>query len=83
MPRARSGTYWLFDSGVGIAQEGSRAGVVLVVEVGDLGATVARFEALGGARLSDEMEVVMDDEALRMALVADPEGNRVGLFERG
>lgn len=49
------------------------------VEVADLEATLARVERLGGRTILPPWQA---EDATRLALFTDPEGNRVGLIQR-
>jgi uncharacterized protein len=49
------------------------------VEVADLEATLARVERLGGRTILPPWQA---DDATRLALFTDPEGNRIGLIQR-
>ncbi|HVL07047.1 MAG TPA: VOC family protein [Acidimicrobiales bacterium] len=65
--------------GIGPSQGPGDAGVKIYVRVGDLDAYVARAEQLGAALLVPPMDLPGDFG--RIAVVADPDGNAVGLWE--
>jgi hypothetical protein len=52
--------------------------VTIYIDVDDIDATLAAIEAAGGRRLSERMPI---PTVGWMALFADPEGNRIGLFQ--
>jgi predicted enzyme related to lactoylglutathione lyase len=53
-------------------------GVVAYWRVDDLGAAVAKFTAAGAPMVSEPKDV---GEGIKVAIVADPFGNRIGLIE--
>ena len=64
--------------GIGPSQGPGDTGVKIYVRVDDLDAYLARAEQLGGAALVPPMELPGDFG--RIAIVADPDGNAVGLW---
>jgi predicted enzyme related to lactoylglutathione lyase len=75
------------DVSAGITSLGESRSPAVIVEVGDIGATLARAEELGGKRLEEathlELSGLPPAEGNRvMAAIADPSGNFLGLLER-
>jgi predicted enzyme related to lactoylglutathione lyase len=64
--------------GIGPASSPEGAGVKIYVRVEDLDAALARAESLGAKRLLDPMD--LPGEFGRIAVVADPDGNPLGLW---
>ncbi|WP_433798226.1 VOC family protein [Actinomycetospora sp. CA-084318] len=64
--------------GIGPSQAPGDTGVKFYVRVDDLEATLARATQLGGARLAEPMDLPGDYG--RIAVLADPDGNPVGLW---
>jgi hypothetical protein len=60
------------------ARESPDQGVMIYIGVDDIDATLAAVEEAGGRRLSERMPIPTMGW---MALFADPEGNRIGLFQ--
>jgi uncharacterized protein len=65
--------------GIGPADESDQAGVKIYMRVDDLDAYLDRAEKLGGRRLVPPF--ALPGDAGRIAVFADPDGNRVGLWE--
>ena len=64
--------------GVGAAPEGGPAAATFYMAVDSVADSLAKAESAGGQRLMGPMEV---PEGPVIGLFADPEGNRIGLFE--
>jgi predicted enzyme related to lactoylglutathione lyase len=64
--------------GIGPEETPGDAGVRIYVRVDDLEAYLGRVEQHGGKRLSEPVE--LPDGYGRIAMFADPDGNRVGLW---
>jgi predicted enzyme related to lactoylglutathione lyase len=64
--------------GIGPVEAGDAAGVRIYVRVEDLEATLRRAEELGGARLVPPTD--LPGGYGRFAVLADPDGNAVGLW---
>ena len=65
----------------GIGQAGPEApytGIVVYFPVDDVDSALARAESLGGTRVLDPTDTPMS----RIAVFADPDGNRVGLVQQ-
>ncbi|HKT05496.1 MAG TPA: VOC family protein [Rugosimonospora sp.] len=65
--------------GIGPSSETDRPGVKIYIRVDDLGAFLDRAEALGGKRVQPPTPLPGDFG--RIAILADPDGNLVGLWE--
>jgi len=64
--------------GIGAAEEPGEAGVKIYMRVDDLEAYLERAEKLGGTRVQPPTE--LPGEAGSIAVLADPDGNKVGLW---
>lgn len=64
--------------GIGPAETSADAGVRIYVRVDDLDGYLARAEQLGGERLVEPTDLPGDFG--RFAMIADPDGNPVGLW---
>lgn len=64
--------------GVGQVPEGYPPAVTFYVEVPDVEATLAEAERLGGSRLMGPDQVI---EGVEIGLLADPEGNVIGVIK--
>jgi predicted enzyme related to lactoylglutathione lyase len=64
--------------GIGASMAPGDTGVKIYMRVDDLEAYMSRAEQLGGARVAPPMELPGDFGTI--AIIADPDGNRVGLW---
>ncbi len=64
--------------GIGASMAPEDTGVKIYMRVDDLEAYMSRAEQLGGARVTPPMELPGDFGTI--AIIADPDGNRVGLW---
>lgn len=67
------------NGGIGTTQDGAPGGVTFYVECPDLQATLDRAGSLGGSTAVPVTEM----EMVTFAVLADPEGNRVGIVRPG
>jgi len=65
--------------GIGQADDGNPAGIVIYAAVDDAEAALAKAESLGGKIVTPPYEIPGYGF---MAVFQDPEGNRVGLWQR-
>lgn len=65
--------------GIGQARDDNPAGIVLYVAVDDAATTLKQAETLGGSTVAEPYEI---PGVGRLAVFADPDGNRVGLWQR-
>lgn len=64
--------------GIGTSDDPADAGVKIYMRVDDLDTYMNRAEELGGTRVMPPMDLPGDFG--RIAVIADPDGNRVGLW---
>jgi predicted enzyme related to lactoylglutathione lyase len=70
--------WYAIGGGIGAAEEPGEAGVKIYMRVDDLEAYLERAEKLGGTRVQPPTE--LPGEAGSIAVLADPDGNKVGLW---
>jgi len=70
------------NGGIATAQQGA-GGITFYVEVEDLDEYLRTAERLGGKTLMPPSEVPGATTPVKLAMFADPEGNRIGLLKAG